>query len=339
MADSQRVTLATIAAETGFSITTISKVLNGRGDVAAPTRAQVEAHLQRRGYARRGASSSDFLEVVLHELDTNWSLEVIEGVREVAAEAGLTVSLSVTGDRHAPAAEWLTAVLRRRPAGVVLVFAGLPPAGRRKLTARGIPFVMLDPAGDPAPGVPAIGSANWQGGLLATRHLIDLGHRAIAAITGPEEMMAALARMDGYRSAMRAADLPLQPQWERYGELREQSGERLGEALLALDDPPTAIFAGSDLQALGVLRAAARRGVEVPGRLSVVGYGDIPLAGMTSPPLTTIHQPLRRMAEEAARLVLRIRAGAEAEPTRLDLATSLVVRSSTAPPGADAAAG
>ncbi len=126
MADSKRVTLATIAAETGVSVTTISKVLNGRGDVSASTRARVEAQLQRRGYARRGASRSDFVEVVLHELDINWSLEVIEGVREVAAESGLTVSLSVSGDRHAPAAEWLTDVLRRRPAGVVLVFAGLP---------------------------------------------------------------------------------------------------------------------------------------------------------------------------------------------------------------------
>ncbi len=209
MADSKRVTLATIAAETGVSVTTISKVLNGRGDVAAATRARVEAHLQRRGYSRRGPNSSDFVEVVLHELDTNWSLEVIEGVREIAAESGLTVSLSVSGDRLAPAAEWLTDVLRRRPAGVVLVFAGLPPAGRRKLKARGIPFVILDPAGDPAPGIPAIGSANWQGGLLATRHLTELGHRAIAAITGPEDMMAALARIDGYRSAMRAANLPV----------------------------------------------------------------------------------------------------------------------------------
>ena len=336
MADSKRVTLATIAAETGVSVTTISKVLNGRGDVAASTRARVEAHLQRRGYARRGGSNSDFVEIVLHELDTNWSLEVIDGVREVAAESGLTVSLSVSGDRHAPAAEWLTDVLRRRPAGVVLVFAGLPPAGRRKLKTRGIPFVMLDPAGDPAPGVPAIGSANWQGGLLATRHLTELGHRAIAAITGPDDMMASLARIDGYRSAMKAADLPVHSDWERYGDFHEASGELHGSALLALDRPPTAIFAGSDLQALGVLRAAARRGVDVPGDLSVVGYDDIPLARMTAPPLTTIHQPLRRMAEEATRLVLRMRAGAHLETTRLDLATSLVVRESTAPPrGAD----
>jgi LacI family transcriptional regulator, xylobiose transport system transcriptional regulator len=339
MADSKRVTLATIAAETGVSITTISKVLNGRGDVAASTRARVEAQLQRRGYARRGAGRSDFVEVVLHELDTNWSLEVIEGVREIAAESGLTVSLSVSGDRHAPAAEWITDVLRRRPAGVVLVFAGLPPAGRRKLKARGIPFVVLDPAGDPAPGIPAIGSANWQGGLLATRHLTDLGHRAIAAITGPDDMMSALARIDGYRSAMKAANLPVHPEWERYGDFHEASGELHGGELLALDERPTAIFAGSDLQALGVLRAAARHGLEVPRDLSVVGYDDIPLARLTTPALTTVHQPLRRMAEEATRLVLKMRAGDQVEATRLDLATSLVVRESTAPPAGAAIGG
>lgn len=332
MADSKRVTLATIAAETGVSVTTISKVLNGRGDVAAATRARVEAQLQRRGYARRGETRSDFLEVVLHELDTNWSLEVIEGVREVAAERGLTVSLSVNGDRHAPAAEWLTDVLRRRPAGVVLVFAGLPVAGRRKLATRGIPFVLLDPTGDPAPDVPAIGSANWQGGVLATRHLIDLGHRAIAAISGPDDTMAALARMDGYRSAMRSADLPTSPDWMRFGDFREGGGERHADALLDGATPPTAIFAGSDLQALGVLRAASRRGIRVPDDLSVVGYDDIPLARLTVPPLTTVHQPVRRMAEEAARLVLLLRDGGTVETTRIDLATSLIVRASTAPP-------
>lgn len=332
MADSKRVTLATIAAETGVSVTTISKVLNGRGDVAAATRARVEAQLQRRGYARRGETRSDFLEIVLHQLDTNWSLEVIEGVREIAAAAGLTVSLSVNGNRHAPAAEWLTDVLRRRPAAVVLVFAGLPPAGRRKLRARGIPFVILDPSGDPAPGVPAIGSANWHGGVLATRHLIDLGHRAIAAIAGPDDVMAAQARIDGFRSAMRSADLAVPAERIRHGDFRQRSGERHAEALLEQDAPPTAIVAGSDLQALGVLRAAKRRGLDVPRDLSVVGYDDIPLAQLTTPPLTTIHQPLRAMAEEAARLVLKLRDGVAVEATRLDLATSLVVRESTAAP-------
>ncbi len=332
MGGSERVTLATIAAEAGLSVTTISKVLNGRGDVAAATRARVETHLQNRGYARRGMTRSEFVEVVLHELDANWSIEVLEGVREVAARSGLAVLLTVNGDRHAPAAEWMTDVLRRRPAGVVLVFAGLPPAGQRKLDARGIPFVILDPAGEPEPGAPAVGSANWQGGLLATRHLTELGHRAIAAIAGPQDRMSALARVDGYRSAMKSADLAIEADWVRHGDFHEGSGELHGMSLLSLTEPPTAIFAGSDLQALGVIRAASRLGFDVPGDLSVVGYDDIPVARLATPALTTIHQPLRRMAEEATRRVLSSRVGGAVEATRIDLAASLVVRESTALP-------
>lgn len=346
MGGTNRVTLATIARETGVSITTISKVLNGRGDVAAATRARIEAHIQLRGYTRPGGSRSDVVEVVLHELDPHWSVEVLEGVREVAASSGLTVSLAVNGDRHAPDEEWLTDVLRRRPAGVILVFAGLPPEGRRRLEARGIPFVILDPSGDPEPGVPAVGSTNWQGGLLATRHLTELGHRAIATISGPLDMLSAIARTDGYRSAIRSADLPIDPTWIRHGDFRAGSGESHASALLDLASPPTAIFAGNDLQALGVIRAAARRGLDVPADLSVVGYDDLPIARLASPPLTTVHQPLRRMAEEATRLVLEpsedvpvgrggmaLAREVEAEKTvRVELATTLVVRESTAPP-------
>ncbi len=109
-------------------------------------------------------------------------------------------------------------------------------------------------------------------------------------------------------------------------------GERHAADLLALEESPTAIFAGSDLQALGVLRVAARAGIAVPGDLSVVGYDDIPLARLMTPALTTVHQPLRRMAEEATRLVLKMKSGVEVEAARIDLATSLVVRDSSAPP-------
>ena len=234
MVGTVRVTLATIAAKTGVSMTTISKVLNGRADVLPSTRARIEEHLQRRGYTRRGDRRGDFIEVVLHELDTNWSLEVISGVRQAAASAHLTVTLSVSGDRHSPGEDWLADVLKRRPAGVVLVFAGIEPAGRRKLKARGIPFVLLDPAGDPEAGIPAVGSANWSGGVAATRHLIDLGHRDIGVITGPEDMMASLARLDGYRSAMRSAQLDVQPEWIRFGDFHVAGGEREGHELLSL---------------------------------------------------------------------------------------------------------
>lgn len=332
MTDPPRVTLAAIAAEAGVSLATMSKVLNGRTDVAPETRARLEEHLSRHGYTRRGVTQRrEFVELVFHELEPSWSMEVIEGVEEVAHAAGLSVVLTVSGDRHAPSADWIDGVLRRRPVGVVLVFSDIEERHREKLLSRGIPFVIVDPAGDPSPDVPSVGSANWSGGLMATRHLIELGHRRIAAITGPEDMMCSLARVDGYRSAMNAAGLPIDPELIRFGDFHPGGGERHARDLLTLPDPPTAIFAGSDLQALGAIAAGSAVGLRVPDDLSVVGYDDIALARWMSPQLTTVHQPLRRMGEEATRLALRLADGATVDTLRMDLATHLVVRGSTAP--------
>jgi LacI family transcriptional regulator, xylobiose transport system transcriptional regulator len=330
-----RVTLASVAKEAGVSLSTISKVLNGRTDVAAPTRSRIEDLLARHGYERRGTRSAakrEFIELVFHELDSIWSMELIEGVETVAAEHGLSVVLTVSGSRHSPGAEWIDGVMRRRPVGVILVFSDLGAAYRDRLRSRAIPFAIVDPAGDPSPDVPSVGSANWSGGLLATRHLIELGHERIAAITGPADMMCSLARLDGYRSAMNSAGLAVDPEWVRFGDFHVDGGSAQAAELLALRDRPTAIFAGSDLQALGVLEATRSLGLRVPEDVSVVGYDDIPLADWVSPRLTTIHQPLRRMGSEAARLVTEPRIpGAQAVP-RLDLDTKLVIRESTAPP-------
>lgn len=327
-----RVTLAALAAEAGVSLATASKVLNGRPDVAASTRRRVEELLERNGYRRRTttAARSRLIELVFHELESAWSMELIRGVESAASENGMSVVLTESGTRHAPGPEWLEGVLSRRPVGVVLVFSDLPEQFRSALAARSIPFVIVDPAGDPSPDVPAVGSANWAGGLAAVRHLIELGHRRIAAITGPEDMMCSLARIDGYRSAMNAAGLPIREEWIRFGDFHLTGGARHAADLLALEEPPTAIFAGSDLQALGVLETARTLGLRVPDDLSVVGYDDIPLASWVSPRLTTVHQPLMEMGREAARLVIRLSEGPLASTPRMDLATSLVVRDSTA---------
>ncbi|MDQ0894115.1 LacI family DNA-binding transcriptional regulator [Agromyces ramosus] len=334
-AAAERVTLALVAEEAGVSLSTISKVLNGRTDVSAATRARVETLLAARGYERRGgraAPKAELIELVFHELDSIWSMELIAGVETVAKEHGLSVVLTVSGSRHSPDPDWIEGVMRRRPVGVVLVFSDLAPEYRERLRSRAIPFVIVDPAGDPSPDAPSVGSANWSGGLMATRHLIELGHRRIAAITGPEDMMCSLARLDGYRSAMNSAGLSIDPAYVRFGDFHVSGGrDRAGE-LLALDAPPTAIFAGSDLQALGALDAARAFGLRVPEDVSIVGYDDIPLARWVTPRLTTVHQPLKRMGEEAARLVIRLSDEQPATTPRMDLATSLVVRESTAPP-------
>ncbi|WP_210479638.1 LacI family DNA-binding transcriptional regulator [Naasia sp. SYSU D00948] len=331
-ASGERVTLSDVAAEAGVSLATISKVLNGRPDVAPETRARIEQLVERHGYLRRGAGPrrSTLLEVVFHALESAWALEIVRGAESAARERGLSLVLTESGSRHSPDSGWIDGVLKRRPAGVVLVFSDLDPVHGARLRSSGIPFAIIDPAGDPSPDVPSVGSTNWSGGLAATRHLIDLGHRRIAAITGPEDMMCSRARLDGYRTAMLAAGLTIDEDHVEFGDFQVDGGRAAALRMLASENPPTAIFAGSDLQALGVFEAARLLGLTVPGDVSVVGYDDLPLAEWTSPRLTTIRQPLRDMAETAVRLVLEPRQ--EGPPARLDLATHLVVRDSTATP-------
>ena len=330
----RRVTLAALAEEAQVSLATASKVLNGRSDVAPATRARVEALLDAHGYRRRGAAktTSRLVELVFHELQSAWSIEIIRGVEEVAGAQGMSVALTQSGTRHAPAEDWLEGVIRRRPVGVILVFSELPATMRAALETRGIPFVIIDPAGDPPVAVPSVASANWNGGLAATRHLIDLGHTRIAMITGPDDMMCSHARLDGYRSAMTAAGLPVDEALIRFGDFHLEGGVGHAAALLDLAEPPTAIFAGSDLQALGVYDVARQRGIRIPEDLSVVGYDDIPLAEWVSPRMTTVLQPLQEMGREAARLAIRLADGPIVPTPRIELATRLIVRDSTAPP-------
>ncbi|MET7456827.1 LacI family DNA-binding transcriptional regulator [Streptomyces sp. NPDC005574] len=332
----QTATLAEIAREAGVSAPTVSKVLNGRADVAPGTRSRVEELLRVHGYRRRRAeaSRSPLIDLVFHELESAWAMEVIRGVENVARGAGLSVVLSESAGRLTPGRTWADQVAARRPHGVILVLSGLDESQRALLHSRSIPFVVMDPAGDPGADVPSIGATNWQGGLAATRHLVELGHTRIGAISGPSRIMCSRARVDGYRAALETAGLPVDPQLITAGDFHHEAGYRRGLELLRRPDRPTAVFAGNDLQALGLYEAARELGLRIPEDLSVVGFDDLPVARWVGPPLTTVRQPLTEMAEAAAKLVLDLgrEDGASATATRVELATSLVVRSSTAPP-------
>ncbi|MFE9815171.1 LacI family DNA-binding transcriptional regulator [Streptomyces sp. NBC_00236] len=328
-------TLAEIARAAGVSAPTVSKVLNGRADVAPGTRTKVEELLLLHGYRRRRGSTtqSQLIDLVFHELDSAWAMEVVRGVENVAREEGLSLVLSESAGRLTPGQTWVDGVLARRPVGVILVLSDLTAAQRAQLTSRNIPYAVVDPAGDPGDDVPSVGTTNWQGGLAATRHLTGLGHRRIGVISGPSRMMCSRARVDGYRAALETAGLPIDPALVREGEFQHEAGYTTGMELLSMADRPTAIFAGNDLQALGVYEAARELGLRIPEDLSVVGFDDLPLTRWIGPPLTTVRQPLIEMAETAARLVLDLGRGRQPATTRVDLATNLVVRNSTAAPG------
>ena len=327
-------TIAHIAAQAGVSAPTVSKVINGRSDVSLETRQRVEAVIREHGYERshKSVHSAPLLEVIFHELESDWALEIIMGVERVARENDLAVVLSEMQGRRTPGRSWIEGVLARRPTGVIAVLSDLSEGQRALLKSRNIPLVVVDPTGEPLHDTPSIGATNWSGGLAATRHLLGLGHRRIGVIGGPESVLCSRARLDGYRAAMDEADVPIDANLIRYGNFHVQEGITEGRALLGLPDPPTAIFAGSDLQALGVYQAAREARLHIPEDLSVVGFDDLPVATWVGPPLTTVRQPLAQMAMAGARLVLRLARGEQPSQTRVELATELVIRESTAPP-------
>ncbi|MDB1090055.1 LacI family DNA-binding transcriptional regulator [Streptomyces sp. ACA25] len=335
MAAKRRVTIALIAEEAGVSIPTVSKVINGRPEVALETRRRVEQMLHKHNYQRRVSQDDEpagLIDLVFAEIESPWAMELIRGAESAAHDAGASVVISVLHTHAGPGRDWLERIAARRTDGVVIVASRLSGAVQAQLAARSLPFVVVDPEGEPAAGVVSVGATNWNGGLAATRHLLELGHRRIGMVSGPADMLCSQARIDGYRAALETTGLVVAPELIRRGTFLVDSGHDHGHALLSLDDPPTAIFAGSDLQAFGVFEAARQRGLRVPEDLSVVGFDDLPLSRSAWPPLTTVRQPLVEMAALATRTVLALGRGEMPGTSRVELATELVVRDSTAAP-------
>lgn len=333
-AQTPRSTIADIARLAGVSVPTVSKVMNGRPDVAEETRRRVEDAISAVGYSRapRGIRRSDLLEVVFHELESEWALEIVMGVEEAARDQHMAVVITEMHGRRTPGRDWIEGVLARRPVGLVVVFSNLSPQMQARLHRSGIPFVVVDPTGEPVHDTPSVGATNWSGGVTATRHLLGLGHARIGVITGPREILCSRARLDGYRAAMDAAGVTVDPELIRHGDFHVASGERLAREMLQAPNPPTAIVAGNDLMALGVYQAARDAHLRIPEQLSVVGFDDLPVASWVSPPLTTVRQPLAQMASTATRLVIDLARGGQPEQTRVELSTELVVRESTSRP-------
>jgi LacI family transcriptional regulator, xylobiose transport system transcriptional regulator len=326
-------TVATIAQLAGVSAPTVSKVLNGRSGVAFATRRRVEELLREHGYRRPDVVGPIALvEVAFYALEGHLAIEIMRGVERVAREHELAVGFTEVHDRVGAGRTWTEEVLARRPTGVIAVYSDLTAEQQARLATSAIPLVVLDPTGVPLHSTPSVGATNWSGGVAAARHLVDLGHRRLGLLGGPAEYLCARARVDGFRSAAEAAGVPLDPALVRTGRFYVEDGLRYGSELLALPDPPTAIFCGNDLQALGVYEAAREARVPIPEELSVVGFDDLEYTRWCGPPMTTVRQPLVEMGATAASLVLSIAAGQPLPQTRIELATELVVRGSTAPP-------
>ena len=334
-AEAGRVTLGTIARLAGVSVPTVSRVLNGHSQVSAATRARVESLVDEHGYRPRATKEPDstgLIQVIFPGVDSGWEIEQVRGIEAAAHEAGVGLIVSGLGQAPTPPAELRRWIRRGRIDGAILAASSGGDLFGGVLTTLDVPLIALDPGTRSAARMPTVGAANWSGALAATRHLIGLGHRRIGMVTGWRGLLCSRARLDGFRAALEEAGIEEDPGLIVRGNFSYEAGLAAAPRLLGRHRPPTAIVASSDTIARGVIEAARRRGISVPGDLSVTGFDDLPSSRWSSPPLTTVRQPLQEMGRLAAQSLLRLTRGRSLDAPAMELSTQLIVRESTAPP-------
>ena len=330
-------TIRDVAREAGVGVGTVSRVLGGSLQVAPQTRARVEAAIQRLGYrpspAARALSRrrSHTLEVVVPLFTRHFYVEVLRGIETALAPTDYALVIR-TVERPADRERALAALGGRgRADGAVIVSLRPTPEVVERLAAVGLPAVLVDAA---HPGLASVAVDHAAAAAMATRYLLELGHRRIALVDHHEDPFSPVVPTDrqrGYRTALAGAGLHPAPQHEIVADFSPEAGMAALDALLGVPEPPTAVFVGSDTQAVGVLETARRRGRRVPGDVSVIGYNDIEMARYLG--LTTVHVPMREMGRQGAELLLATLDQPGRPPRRIELPTELVVRRTCAPPG------
>lgn len=332
-----RLTIYDIAREAGVSRATVSRVLNQRPDVSPATRAKVLKIMEKRGFVRDPAAAAlacgraSAVGLLIPRLEAGWAAEVIVGVGEAAAAHQRPLLLATTAYEGRNEEHWLRLLRPNLVAGVIVILTRTSADRLKGALHAQLPLVLVDYEGYEAP-FPRVEAANYAGTSQAIRHLIELGHRRIACITGNKKYGCSRARLAAYRDVIARLGADRDPDLVVEGDFTEYSGYMGAKKLLSLADPPTAIFCSNDLMAFGCLRALREAGIRVPEDISVVGFDDVPGADRAEPALTTVRQPLREMGRSAFELLLRrISEPGEASCEVLTLPTELIIRRSTAP--------
>lgn len=342
----QRPTLEAVAHGANVSKATASKVLNGRGGVSAATRDRVFQVMKELNYApttgRVFGGTTPTVTVLFDAYEGLYAVHVLAGVVAAGLEFGVDVVATNPTGRHAHqplSVEWLRQVADKGHLGVIVVTTEVTAEAVTGAEDVGLALVAIDPVSardaDDV-GLVSVSATNWTGGRQATDHLLGLGHRRIGFAGGRMASRPARDRYYGYVAALGAAGVDLDSALIRQRGFGHDDGRVMAEELLDLPEPPTAIVAGCDTSALGVMAAARRRNLRLPQDLSIVGFDDTYAAESAAPGLTTIHQPLREMGRLAVRTVMSLAEHAGPETHHFELATSLVMRQSTAPPPARA---
>lgn len=328
--------LSDVARIAGVSVSTASRALTRPDMVSPDTREAVQKAAAEAGYhpnliarsLRMQSSSSIF--VLLPSLSSPFYPEIIRGLDWAAHERGYGLMLGLTSEDAGRQSSYVDIVLRQRPDGIIVLgarLAHLLGAGSR---LNGPAVQILESA--EGSRHPLVGIDDRGAAALATRHLIKLGHRRIAHISGPEVSGAARLRLLGYRDALAEAGIAHDPQLEVDGNFTPDRGSTATAELMALASPPTAVFCGNDESAYGAMQRLEMLGKRVPQDVSIIGFDDLERSAATLPPLTTIRQPRFEIGTTAMHMLLDTINGKPPAEQHVNLPVELVERQSTQAP-------
>jgi LacI family transcriptional regulator len=329
-----RPTIYDVARLAGVSTATVSRALNDTGQIAPATRAAIDAAVAQLGYHPNTVArslvtkSTQTIALLLPDITNPFYAALVSGIQQRALETGHTMLLCTTEGDPEREEQYLGLLHAKQVDGVLVDGLVLPPDRIARFVRDGLPIVCLDRDVD-ATSVPLVQVDNRLGARLATEHLLELGHRRIAHVAGAPELRISEQRIEGYRDAHHAVGIEPAPGLVAVGSFTVEGGYEAARSLLETAEF-TAVFAANDLSGIGVLSAIVESGRRVPDDVSLVGFDDLQLSRFTTPPLTTVHQPAREIAERATQLLLDLANGRKVKQRLHLLEPELVVRGSTA---------
>lgn len=326
------ITIRDVATESGVSVSTVSRVLNNKDDVSPETSEHVKTVIAKMGYASSLAARSmrtlrkNVIGLIMPDAGEPFPIEVMKGVNSTIAALDYDLLIYTCGDgrKHFTAdreKKFVSLLNNSITDGVIVV---TPEATHFTTNA---PLVAVDPH-YAINEYPSVISTNWEGAMEAMNYLLKLGHRRIGFISGRYDLQSANSRLRGYKDGLTRAGVPIDPELITQGDFTADSGIKCARQLLALPNPPTAIFAANDEMALGVYQAAGEAGLSIPRSLSVIGFDNIPESTQCEPGLTTIQQPIQEMGKIAVQLLLKLIEGEPLEDNVIKTTTCLVIRGS-----------
>jgi LacI family transcriptional regulator len=336
-------TINDVARLAGVSAMTVSRVINNSGYIGRETRSRVEAAIAELAYVPNAvgrqlrSKQTKMLALVLSDIMNPFFTTIARGVEDVARARGFSVMFCNTDESEAEEAQYLLMLVQRQVDGVLLVPASTSGKPLRLLSSHHMPVVVLDRRIQ-SRQIDSVRSDSEAGAYTLTQHLLGLGHRRIAMLTGRRSVSTSIDRVAGYCRAMLDAGLELDDDLVRYGEYNygeynQVDGNRMAQEVVALDPRPTAIFAANNFIAFGAMRWLRGSGLRVPEDISIVAFDDLPVAWLSDPFMTVVDQPAYEIGRRAAELLLSRLDGTISGPGReVVLPSELIIRRSSGPP-------